>query len=207
MPSTLTRPGRTARRWHAGRPIAIEKADTIADGIAVRVPVAKAVERIKNLVDEMVLVNDLQLLDAMRLAVFREVGDPWMAANTENNLGNAARDLGDYPAAAESYASSLRTFAGLDDHWALAILLEDIGLLAVRTGDHARAVELAAAATALREAIGAQHPKALAAELRKQLAPSVRALGPDAARKARRSGRSLGVAGAVALGMRICEAA
>lgn len=57
-----------AESWHAGRPIAIEKVDTIADGIAVRVPVAKAVERIKNLVDEMVLVSDSQLLDAMRLA-------------------------------------------------------------------------------------------------------------------------------------------
>lgn len=57
-----------AESWHAGRPIAIERVDTIADGIAVRIPVAKAVERIKNLVDEMVLVSDSQLLDAMRLA-------------------------------------------------------------------------------------------------------------------------------------------
>jgi class 3 adenylate cyclase/tetratricopeptide (TPR) repeat protein len=141
------------------------------------------------------------------LAVFREVGDPWMTANTENNLGNVARDLGDYRTAAASYAASLRTFAGLDDRWALAILLEDIGLLAVRTGDHEGAIEVSAAATALREEIGAQHPKALAAELRTQLAPSVRALGRGAAGTARRRGRSLGVAGAVALGTRICSAA
>lgn len=54
--------------WRAGRPIAIEKVDTIADGIAVRVPVPRAVELIKKLVDEMVLVSDSQLLDAMRMA-------------------------------------------------------------------------------------------------------------------------------------------
>ena len=109
------------------------------------------------------------------IEVLGEVGDRWMTANAQNNLGNAARDLGDYPAAREAYAESLGTFAEWDDHWALAILLEDIALLAVRIGDHAGAVELAAAATALREEIGAQHPKALAAELRTQIAPSVRA--------------------------------
>jgi threonine dehydratase len=54
--------------WKAGRPVAIEKVDTIADGIAVRVPVPRAVELIRKLVDEMVVVSDSQLLDAMRLA-------------------------------------------------------------------------------------------------------------------------------------------
>lgn len=58
-----------AKSWRAGRPIATERTDTIADGIAVRVPIAKAVERIKNLVDEMVLIDDSQLLKAMQLAV------------------------------------------------------------------------------------------------------------------------------------------
>lgn len=42
--------------------------DTIADGIAVTVPVPKAVERIAQLVDDMVLVDDSAMIDAMRLA-------------------------------------------------------------------------------------------------------------------------------------------
>jgi threonine dehydratase len=54
--------------WRAGKAISIPNADTIADGIAVRVPVAKSVERMKGLVDDIVLVNDSQLLDAMRIA-------------------------------------------------------------------------------------------------------------------------------------------
>ena len=74
------------------------------------------------------------------LAVLAEVGDPWMLANTENNLGNAARDLRDFEAAGSAYASSLRRFASWDDRWALAILLEDVALLAAGAGDHRRAV-------------------------------------------------------------------
>jgi threonine dehydratase len=41
---------------------------TIADGIEVRVPVQKSVENIKNLVDEIVLVDDDALIEAMRLS-------------------------------------------------------------------------------------------------------------------------------------------
>lgn len=54
--------------WRAGKAIASDKIDTFADGIAVRVPVAKSVERVKALVDDIVLVDDSALLDAMRLA-------------------------------------------------------------------------------------------------------------------------------------------
>lgn len=43
-------------------------AHTIADGIEVRVPVQKSVEKMKNLVDDIVLVNDDALIEAMRLS-------------------------------------------------------------------------------------------------------------------------------------------
>jgi len=42
---------------------------TIADGIDVAVPIARSVERILNLVDDIVLVEDAHLLEAMRMAV------------------------------------------------------------------------------------------------------------------------------------------
>lgn len=42
---------------------------TIADGIEVRVPVQRAVEKMKNLVDGVVLVDDDALIEAMRLCV------------------------------------------------------------------------------------------------------------------------------------------
>lgn len=40
---------------------------TIADGIEVRVPVQKSVENMRHLVDDIVLVNDDELIEAMRL--------------------------------------------------------------------------------------------------------------------------------------------
>jgi threonine dehydratase len=53
--------------WRAGKAISTEAA-TIADGIAVSAPIARSVERMRALVDDMVLVDDAQLLDAMRLS-------------------------------------------------------------------------------------------------------------------------------------------
>lgn len=51
----------------ARAPVATEKADTIADGIAVREPVAYAVESMRHTVDEVVTVSDKSILRAMRL--------------------------------------------------------------------------------------------------------------------------------------------
>ncbi|GIG65540.1 threonine ammonia-lyase [Phytomonospora endophytica] len=51
----------------AGRVVPGGPVDTIAEGIAIRVPVAESVERLRGLVDEMVLVDDTDLLAAMRL--------------------------------------------------------------------------------------------------------------------------------------------
>ena len=55
--------------WRAGKVVVTDRADTIADGIAVGIPVAEAVARMKALVDDIVLVSDEQMLEAMRIAV------------------------------------------------------------------------------------------------------------------------------------------
>jgi threonine dehydratase len=59
--------------WREGRPVATESAETIADGIAVRVPVPEALARLAGVVHEMIAVDDDQILEAMRLA-FETVG-------------------------------------------------------------------------------------------------------------------------------------
>lgn len=51
--------------WKAARPVAAPST-TIADGIAVRVPVAQAVQVMRDTVDEVMLVTDQEMLDAMR---------------------------------------------------------------------------------------------------------------------------------------------
>ena len=57
-----------AMSWRAQRPISTERSDTIAEGIEVRVPVPESVARLVALVDDMVLVDDHHLLEAMQLA-------------------------------------------------------------------------------------------------------------------------------------------
>ena len=58
-----------ALSWRAGKPVPTERSDTIAEGIEVRVPVPESVHRLVALVDDMVLVDDSDLLEAMRLSV------------------------------------------------------------------------------------------------------------------------------------------
>jgi threonine dehydratase len=63
-----------ALSWRAGKPVSTEKTETIAEGIDVRVPASEeSVKRICALVDDMVLVDDDDMLEGMRLAV-RTVG-------------------------------------------------------------------------------------------------------------------------------------
>jgi threonine dehydratase len=58
-----------AASWHEGRIVETDRADTIADGIAVRVPIPYAVETMRGTVDEVLLVSDESILTAMRLVL------------------------------------------------------------------------------------------------------------------------------------------
>ena len=53
----------------AGKPISTPEARTIADGIAVRIPVPAAIGWLRDTIDDIVLVDDDQLLEAMRFAL------------------------------------------------------------------------------------------------------------------------------------------
>jgi threonine dehydratase len=57
-----------ALSWRAGEPVSTERSDTIAEGIEVRVPVPESVARLVALVDDIVLVDDGDLLQAMQLS-------------------------------------------------------------------------------------------------------------------------------------------
>ena len=92
-----------------------------------------------------------------------EVGDMWTVANSLNNLGNLARDQGDYEGALARYRESLKIVGEYNDCWAMAYLLEDMGCLACLQGQPERALHLSGAAEALRKAIGAprSQPKSI----------------------------------------------
>ncbi|MGH2455491.1 MAG: pyridoxal-phosphate dependent enzyme, partial [Candidatus Limnocylindria bacterium] len=50
--------------WRERRPVETDRADTVADGIAARVPVPQALEIMLDAVDEMLLVSDEEILAA-----------------------------------------------------------------------------------------------------------------------------------------------
>ena len=54
--------------WRSGKLHTTEKADTIADGIGVRIPVPEALEAMRHTVDDILQVTDNDILAAMRLA-------------------------------------------------------------------------------------------------------------------------------------------
>ncbi|PSK97186.1 threonine dehydratase [Murinocardiopsis flavida] len=56
-----------AHSWRSGTPVSTGAARTSADGIAVRVPVPEAVEWMREVVDDVVLVDEDQIFDALRL--------------------------------------------------------------------------------------------------------------------------------------------
>lgn len=62
-----------ARSWEAERPVATESVRTIADGIAVRVPIPEAVTDVQELVDDWVLVSDDDTRRAMRW-LYEDIG-------------------------------------------------------------------------------------------------------------------------------------
>jgi threonine dehydratase len=55
-----------ALSWHEGKPVPTDTCDTIADGLATRTPDAENVTAIRQVVDEVVLVSETRMIDAIR---------------------------------------------------------------------------------------------------------------------------------------------
>jgi threonine dehydratase len=54
--------------WRRGSVVTSAEVTTIADGVAVRVPIPAALEWMRELVDDMILIDDAQLREALRIA-------------------------------------------------------------------------------------------------------------------------------------------
>lgn len=57
-----------AESWRRGTPVVLDRARTIADGVAVRVPVPAAVEWMRAYADDVLLVDDTHIREALRVA-------------------------------------------------------------------------------------------------------------------------------------------
>src|SRR5262249_3155657 len=77
--------------WKAGRPVPTETCDTIADGLATRTPNPENVSIIRELVDDVFLVTEEEMIEAIRLLYQRcdVVAEPAGAATTASFLKTA----------------------------------------------------------------------------------------------------------------------
>lgn len=72
------------RSWKSGHAVETDTCDTIADGLATRTPVQANVEAIREIVDEVMLVSDDEILQAISALLVEEhvVAEPAGAAST-----------------------------------------------------------------------------------------------------------------------------
>lgn len=73
-----------ALSWRAGKPVPTESCDTCADGLATRTPEAENVTAIRQVVDEVALVSEAEMIDAIHILYFEEnvLAEPAGAAAT-----------------------------------------------------------------------------------------------------------------------------
>ena len=78
------------RSWREDRVVTTETCDTIADGLATRIPLEPNVRTIRELVDEVLLVSELEMLQAIRTLLFQEhvIAEAAGAASTAAFLQN-----------------------------------------------------------------------------------------------------------------------
>lgn len=114
--------------------------------------------------------------------------------------GDLALKQGDVERAAPVFDEALRIFRAQQDPWVVALLLDGFAHLAVATGAPSRALRLAAASAALRDAIGGGPPAVFAMNERDWLPAARASVGRQAAAVEREAGTwSLGEAADYAL--------
>jgi threonine dehydratase len=88
-----------ARSWQEDRVVTTETCNTIADGLATCVPLARNVRAIRELVDDVTLVSEDELLQGMRTLLFEEhlvaeaAGAAALAAYLQNPIAFAGRSV------------------------------------------------------------------------------------------------------------------
>ena len=143
--------------------------------------------------------------EAIRLA--GEVGDRLHLAIAQNNRGDALRDLGRLEAAGDAYAVAVRAYRDLNDMWPMLALLEDIAMLAARSGRPVEALWLLGAADTLRSTVGSARSTSDEERVMAGLESARAALGEARADDAREHGRSLTQEHAIELALSVSQAA
>jgi predicted ATPase/DNA-binding CsgD family transcriptional regulator len=147
------------------------------------------------------------------LAIWRKLAAQQGIATALHNLASVAHDEGNQPAAHTAYTESLGMWCKIGAKQRIALSLEGLaGLAALQDTPRdersagapvgvERALYLAGAATALREAIGVPPTPAQKSRLQQQLQPAYQALSAKSARATLAAGRALALQQAVELAL------
>ena len=135
------------------------------------------------------------------LTMLRDVGDRRRVGLVLKNRGNLERLDGDYHLARRLYRESLAIAHYLGDSYGILNSLEGFAALAAAVGQTRHAVQLAGAANALRESIGAPLLDFQREQLQVELAPAEQALGEKTRARLWREGRAMNEEQAVALAL------
>ncbi|MFI5268757.1 MAG: ATP-binding protein, partial [Chloroflexota bacterium] len=128
---------------------------------------------------------------AESMEVRRQLGDQGGLAFSLNSLADVLLDEGDHLAARPLLEESLTINVDLGDRAAIAYLLDDFAALATAEGQPERALQLAGAAAAANEQLGAQLPAGERARFERLQASARQALGEHRATMAWEQGRML----------------
>jgi threonine dehydratase len=102
--------------WRAGKTVPTETCDTIADGLATRIPDAGNVEDIRKVVDDVVLVSDEQMIAAIRHLYSNEnvLAEPAGAAATAAYLARPVSGRVALLVSGGNITDEIRTRAGIE---------------------------------------------------------------------------------------------
>jgi predicted ATPase/class 3 adenylate cyclase len=139
-----------------------------------------------------------QTMDESSLAIWRGLGDQQGIAWALHRLGNVKLHQGEYTAARDLFRESLAISNDVRFKWGIAFATEGLASVAAGTGQAARAILLAAGASALRQAIGIPLSTVAQAEFERLLAPARKLLGEEAAETVWSKGLHLKIEQAVA---------
>jgi predicted ATPase len=131
------------------------------------------------------------------LFAFREARDPWGTARSLTDLAYIDCEQGDHTGAHAAFREALDMFAALGHRRGIARALEGYACLALARGDVAGALTLAAAASHLRDQIGAPLSQEEKFKLDRTLLPAWESLSSSAGKSAWDRGSSMSLEDAV----------
>ena len=127
--------------------------------------------------------EELRVLGAQCLAIYRQLGDKFRMAVELNNIAEAACRMGDYADARRMYSESLRLFQQLGGRQYIPYVLESLAYLHAALEQWSQMVRLLGAAEAQREIIHVPLPPEDAQETEAQLAIARSHLGEQLSRR------------------------